>query len=94
MFSKFSFSFQVRAAELVAHTAHDLGCQEQWNEALAKYTLAIESAMHVLSNENRGTERSIRLQRRVSSWLSAAERIKVCFIFASGFFQSVVLLSE
>ncbi|VDO46876.1 unnamed protein product, partial [Onchocerca flexuosa] len=57
---------QIRAAELVAHTAHDLECQEQWNEALAKYTLAIESAMHVLSNENRGTERSIKLQRKVS----------------------------
>uniref|UniRef100_A0A0R3RKT4 Serine/threonine-protein kinase ULK3 n=1 Tax=Elaeophora elaphi TaxID=1147741 RepID=A0A0R3RKT4_9BILA len=67
---------QVRAADLVAHTAHDLERQEQWDEALAKYILAIESAMHVLSNENRGTERSIKLQRKVSSWLSAAERIK------------------
>ncbi|EJD74012.1 kinase [Loa loa] len=67
---------QVRAAELVAHTAYDLERQEQWNAALSKYTLAIESAMHVLSNENRGTERSIKLQRKVSSWLSAAERIK------------------
>ncbi|KAL3982205.1 Protein kinase domain family protein [Acanthocheilonema viteae] len=67
---------QVRAADLIAHTAHDLERQEQWNEALAKYTLAIESAMHVLSNENRGTERSIKLQRKVARWLSAAERIK------------------
>ncbi|VIO86753.1 Uncharacterized protein BM_BM9610 [Brugia malayi] len=67
---------QVRAAELVAHTAHKLECQEEWNEALAKYTLAIESAMRVLSSENRNTERSIRLQRKVSDWLSAAERIK------------------
>ncbi|EJW86240.1 other/ULK/ULK protein kinase, partial [Wuchereria bancrofti] len=67
---------QVRAAKLVAHTAHNLECQEEWNEALAKYTLAIESAMRVLSSENRNTERSIKLQRKVSDWLSAAERIK------------------
>ncbi|VDK84249.1 unnamed protein product [Litomosoides sigmodontis] len=67
---------QVRAAYLVAHTAHDLQRHEQWNEALEKYTLAIESVMHVLRNENRGTERAIKLQRKVSRWLSEAERIK------------------
>ncbi|KAM3726219.1 Serine/threonine-protein kinase [Dirofilaria immitis] len=67
---------QIRAAELVARTAHDLEYQERWDEALAKYTLAIESAMHVLSNENRDAQRSIKLGRKVSSWLSAAERIK------------------
>lgn len=79
--------FQVRAAYLVAHTAHDLQRHEQWNEALEKYTLAIESAMHVLRNENRGTERAIKLQRKVAKWLSEAERIKVCFIFVSRIFQ-------
>ncbi|MCP9265978.1 Tetraspanin [Dirofilaria immitis] len=68
---------QIRAAELVARTAHDLEYQERWDEALAKYTLAIESAMHVLSNENRDAQRSIKLGRKVSSWLSAAERIKL-----------------
>lgn len=52
--------------------------------------LAIESAMHVLSSENRGTERSIKLQRKVSKWLSEAERLKVCIIFASGFFDLVI----
>uniref|UniRef100_A0A915PUK8 non-specific serine/threonine protein kinase n=1 Tax=Setaria digitata TaxID=48799 RepID=A0A915PUK8_9BILA len=68
--------FRVHAAELIAHTAHDLECQERWDEALAKYILAIEGAMHVLSNESRNTERAIKLQREVSNWLSAAERIK------------------
>ncbi|VDK65643.1 unnamed protein product [Gongylonema pulchrum] len=56
--------------------ARALELQEQWDEALAKYTLAIEGAMRVLSSEDRSAQRAVKLQRKISNWLSSAERIK------------------
>uniref|UniRef100_F1L2B0 non-specific serine/threonine protein kinase n=1 Tax=Ascaris suum TaxID=6253 RepID=F1L2B0_ASCSU len=67
---------QVNAALLVAGTARELEKQERWQDAFDKYTLAIEGAMRVLANERRDSARAISLQRKVSKWLSSAERIK------------------
>lgn len=66
---------QVDAAVLVASTARKLQLDERWSDALEKYTLAIEGAMRVLTNE-KNTPRALKLQRQVSQWLSSAEHIK------------------
>lgn len=74
----------MNAALLVAGTARELEKQERWQDAFDKYTLAIEGAMRVLANERRDSARAISLQRKVSKWLSSAERIKV--LFSKSFF--------
>lgn len=66
---------QVDAAILIAKTARKLQMEERWSDAEAKYMLAIEGAMRVLSNE-KDTSRAKTLQRQVASWLSSAEHLK------------------
>ncbi|VDN56232.1 unnamed protein product [Dracunculus medinensis] len=66
---------QVRAAVVIAETAHELEMQERWAEALEKYTLAIEGAMRVLTLAKK-SQRSVNLQKQVSKWLTNAEHIK------------------
>lgn len=72
----------MNAAELVVEAARELELQERWDEALSKYLLAIESVMRILASENRGTRRAVALQRKVSNWLTSAERIKAGFFMA------------
>ncbi|VDK44471.1 unnamed protein product [Anisakis simplex] len=79
---------QVDAAMLLAKTAKELEVAEKWSQAYDKYMLAIEGSMKVLklvkevrndNNMNSNNERITLLRRKISQWLSSAERINVIF---------------
>ncbi|KAK0428460.1 hypothetical protein QR680_010821 [Steinernema hermaphroditum] len=66
---------QIAAAYVVVRSAQKLERDGCYQEALTKYTLAIESCLKVLEVEP-ASDRKKHLRQRVEGWLSAAENMK------------------
>ncbi|TKR63618.1 hypothetical protein L596_027427 [Steinernema carpocapsae] len=93
---------QIAAAFLVIRSAQKLERDGHTEEALRKYTLAIESCLKVLESEPANDRKKL-LRQRVVSWLSAAENLKkqsrsvaedACFVTSVNPLQAAPLIQE